>query len=174
MSHQNFRVSSDIYASKEKRFINYIIDIVVFYVAFFAFSFIFGFVYVLVTGDVETVTEIAYDLENLNPWLDRLITAIIYSIFYMICESLLRGRTVGKFITKTKVIMEDGERPKVSDIILRSLCRIIPFEGFSFLGEKGRGWHDSMSDTYVVDIAKFKAKKEGESGIDLIGRSIEE
>jgi len=32
----------------------------------------------------------------------------------------------------------------------RTLCRYIPFEPFSFLGNKPIGWHDSLSKTLVV------------------------
>ena len=65
--------------------------------------------------------------------------------------------------------MEDGSKPIFQDIFLRSLCRFIPFEVFSFLGSEGRGWHDSMSNTYVVDIAKFEAKKKSQSELEQIG-----
>lgn len=57
----------------------------------------------------------------------------------MITEILLKGKTIGKYITKTIVVMEDGSKPKASDIVLRSLCRLIPFDAFSFLGTEGKG-----------------------------------
>jgi hypothetical protein len=42
----------------------------------------------------------------------------------------------------------DGSKPGLRTILLRTLCRFIPFEPFSFFGE--RGWHDGLSDTLVV------------------------
>ena len=91
----------------------------------------------------------------------------------MISEVLLKGRTIAKYITQTKVVMEDGTTPKASDIVLRSLCRLIPFNVFSFLGAEGRGWHDSISNTYVVDVVKFKAKMDSEIDLELLGKSTE-
>ena len=67
------------------------------------------------------------------------------------------------------VVLEDGTKPTTSDIVIRSLCRFIPFEAFSFLGDEGRGWHDSLSDTYVVDVEKLNAIKKAKTDIDLIG-----
>ena len=173
MINDRFKVTPDLFASKEKRFLNYIVDLIIFYLVLLLVTFLFGFIYVLVTSDIDTVDRIATDMENINPWLDRLISAIIYAIFYMFYEGVLKGRTIGKYITKTKVVNEYGETPGLQSTILRSLCRLIPFEQFSFLGEQGRGWHDSMSDTYVVDIVKFEAKKKASEEIDMIGHDHE-
>lgn len=86
---------------------------------------------------------------------------------------LSKGRSIGKYFTKTKVVMEDGSVPKTTDIILRTLCRLIPFNAFSFFNDEARGWHDSMSDTYVVDIEKFEAKRNTQSELDMIGVHLE-
>lgn len=102
---------------------------------------------------------------------DYILGIIILLIYYIIIESITTSRSIGKYLTKTKVVLEDGSTPGVKDVILRSLCRIIPFEVFSFLGETGRGWHDSISDTYVVDIIKFESKRTTNSEINLIGKS---
>ena len=85
-------------------------------------------------------------------------TTNLLLIYYTTIETLT-GRSLGKFITKTKVVIYDGSKPTFNEILVRSLCRLIPLEHFSFLGEDGNGWHDSISKTYVVDIAKFEAKK---------------
>jgi hypothetical protein len=37
-----------------------------------------------------------------------------------------------------------------SEIFIRTLSRFIIFEGLSYLGSVSRGWHDSLSGTYVV------------------------
>jgi uncharacterized RDD family membrane protein YckC len=58
-------------------------------------------------------------------------------------------KTVGKFLTKTKVISIDGEKPKMGTIIIRSLCRIIPFDRLSFVFTTN-GFHDRLSNTTVI------------------------
>jgi uncharacterized RDD family membrane protein YckC len=173
MNSQNLIVLPNVYASKEKRFINYIVDKIIFYALLLVFFFILGIAIELLSADSKWFWDFMDDLENVNPWLDRLYTAIIFIILYMISEIILKGRTIGKYITKTKVVLKDGSKPKVSDIILRSLCRLIPFDALSFLGSEGRGWHDSVSDTYVVDVKKFNAKRDAKHDIDRIGETID-
>lgn len=73
-------------------------------------------------------------------------------------------------LLKTKVINEAGEAPDFKEALLRSLCRLIPFDAFSFLGSDGRGWHDSITNTYVVDVKKFEKAQNTEIEIDLIGQ----
>ena len=63
------------------------------------------------------------------------------------------GRTPGKFLIGTKVVDEEGDPPSFGQIVGRSACRLIPFEPFSFFG--ARGWHDSISHTYVVRTRNF-------------------
>ncbi len=58
-------------------------------------------------------------------------------------------KTVGKFLTKTRVIKMNGEKPENSDIISRTFCRLIPFDRISFLFVKN-GIHDFLSKTKVV------------------------
>ncbi len=169
MTNQNFRVTPDLYATKGNRFANYIIDRIVFYALILGLGFLAGVIVYSFFTDTTAFDAFLYDIENMSRLMDRLITGIIFCILYMIFEILLKGKTIGKYITKTLVVMEDGAKPKASDIILRSLCRLIPFEAFSFLGAEGRGWHDSMSNTYVVDEKKFKAKKNAQSELDQIG-----
>ena len=58
------------------------------------------------------------------------------------------GKSPAKFITRTRVLTLRGEKPGWLDIMGRSLCRIIPFDAFSFLF--GADWHDRFSRTIVV------------------------
>jgi uncharacterized RDD family membrane protein YckC len=60
------------------------------------------------------------------------------------------GRTLGKLITSTKVIAQDVVKPGFGRAMVRTLCRFIPFEPFSFFGAERRGWHDSIAKTWVV------------------------
>jgi uncharacterized RDD family membrane protein YckC len=66
---------------------------------------------------------------------------------------------VGKWITQTIVVDENGEKPNSETILVRSLCRLIPFNAISFLGISGRGWHDTISKTYVVNKKLLDEKK---------------
>ncbi|MGM1055912.1 MAG: RDD family protein [Bacteroidota bacterium] len=75
--------------------------------------------------------------------------------YYAIME-IKYQKTVGKFITKTKVVKMDGTKPDSSDIVGRTFCRLIPFDRISFLFVKN-GFHDYLSKTKVVkDVAELK------------------
>ena len=80
---------------------------------------------------------------------DIVLGIIVMAVYYIPLEAM-SGRTIGKLITGTKVVSENGHRPSFSEVIKRTLSRFIPFEAFSFLGKDSRGWHDTLSKTYVV------------------------
>ena len=72
----------------------------------------------------------------------------IITAYYVFFEAIW-GRTPGKFLMGTVVVTEHGEKPSFGQIIGRTLCRFIPFEPLSCLGE--RGWHDSIPKVLVVN-----------------------
>ncbi|MBI9060916.1 MAG: RDD family protein [Marinilabiliaceae bacterium] len=78
-----------------------------------------------------------------------LISLLATLIFYIIFESLT-GRSPGKFLTNTKVVDVNGNKPDFTTVLRRSLCRVVPFEEFSFFGGIDKGWHDKWSKTKVV------------------------
>ncbi len=74
-----------------------------------------------------------------------LVTVLYYTLF-----ETYAGKTLGKFITKTRIVDENGFQPSMNTVLIRTLCRFIPFEAFSFLVSP-IGWHDRISKTYVID-----------------------
>jgi len=82
---------------------------------------------------------------------------ILYVLYHLVFESFF-GKTPGKFLTKTKVVNKEGEKPSFQQLLKRNLSRLIPLDPFSFLFSK-RGWHDMISETYVV----FDKKEVGKS-----------
>jgi len=126
-------------ASKGKRLANYIIDRVA--VALIVIG------SMLVLLDNETLVEV----EDMNRLLDYLITAFFAVIYYSISETLLNGKTLGKYLTGTRAVTVDNERIDFPAALTRSFSRIVPFEAFSFLGDGNTGWHDKWSETKVVD-----------------------
>jgi len=69
--------------------------------------------------------------------------------YYLLME-LVFQKTVGKFLTKTKVVTKDGEKPDFSHIFIRTVLRIVPFDNVTFLTGTGGGFHDVYSKTMVV------------------------
>ncbi|MFP2997806.1 RDD family protein [Spongiivirga sp. MCCC 1A20706] len=163
---KEFIVTPDIYASKGQRFVNLLIDVVVFYIFFFMLSFIFGIILMIVGVDPELFY---YQLESINPILDRIITSVLLALYYFLIETVFKGKTIGKFASNTRLVTIDGEVPSTINILKRSFSRIIPFDALSFLGSEGRGWHDTIPNLYVVDVKKFEEKKMIQSGLDELG-----
>lgn len=163
---RNFLVTPQIYASKEKRFVNMIIDFAGYYIFSILIGMAVGFIALLgIEGPIDYFS-------NINRVEEYILNLIIGLTYYFLMEIFFQ-KSLGKFITKTIVVLKDGSKPSSGDIFIRSLCRYIPFEAFSFLGDQGRGWHDSLSETYVVDEVKFKIKKETELELELIGKPLE-
>ena len=75
----------------------------------------------------------------------------LYLSYYAILESTT-GRTLGKLITGTKVVDENGGPPSFGQVLGRTLCRCIPFEPFSFFSSDAVGWHDSLANTRVIKV----------------------
>jgi uncharacterized RDD family membrane protein YckC len=59
-----------------------------------------------------------------------------------------KGRTLGKLITGTAAVKDDGTALTFKDVLLRSVCRLIPFEPISILF--GGFWHDTLAHTMVI------------------------
>lgn len=83
-----------------------------------------------------------------------LVSFTVIILYFTIMEGVT-GRTVGKFITGTIVVNEQGYKPEFSQIIGRSFCRLIPFEAFSFLGDSHSGWHDTITKTKVIKRSAY-------------------
>ncbi len=117
------------------RFVNYIIDSIV--VSLLIMIIIFGSLFLLGTN-----FESAYFLV--------MIMLFLSILFYYAFMEYKYQKTVSKFITKTKVVTSNGEKPNLNDIIIRTLCRLIPFDRISFLFTKN-GFHDKLSNTKVIN-----------------------
>ncbi|MBW1297916.1 RDD family protein [Aquimarina litoralis] len=117
------------------RFVNFLID------------FIVGSVLALIVSSV-----FAFFIQPTGPRLISLIGYLLifgtFFAYYSIMEIKFQ-KTIGKFITKTKVVKMNGEKPTEGDIIARTLCRLIPFDRISFVFVKN-GIHDFLSKTTVV------------------------
>ncbi|MBC8109589.1 MAG: RDD family protein [Verrucomicrobia bacterium] len=129
-----------------KRLLNMLIDLAFFYVSILGIGLLLGILLVFAGVNVEEWEESITE----NPILDRVITSLFFVLYYCLFEYFF-GKSFGKILTKTRVLMEDGSKPPFKNLVGRSFARLIPFNVFSFLSEYPRGWHDSMSGTMVID-----------------------
>lgn len=147
------------------RFAHLIIDRIVVFSLFAAFGVFSSLTYQLL--GIEYFIEIAEKLASVNKFTDIIITTLVYLLYLTLMEYFTKGRTVGKYITGSKVISTDGTEPKFQDYVIRNLSRIVPFDALSFFGENG--WHDSWSDTRVINIKNYKTETQSKSEIESIG-----
>ncbi|NJO03475.1 MAG: RDD family protein [Bacteroidia bacterium] len=126
-------------ASHGQRLANFLIDLVVISVASFAVTVAIALAFDAVDSfDDKTFGSVF-----------NLVSTLGFLVYYLVMESGT-GKTVGKYITRTKVVTHNGDLPSTVTVLGRSAARLIPLEFFSFLGAQGVGWHDSLSGTYVI------------------------
>lgn len=162
---QYIDVDETLLASHGQRLGNYFIDIIMQYIIMFFI------------GIFASLLYLAFEIDTLVIWVENmttlqalLLTITIHIIYFGLMETLF-SRTVSKWITGTKVVLQDGSTPDASTILLRTFCRLIPFEHFSFLGGTARGWHDSLSSTYVIDVKKYNAALALRNSLNEIGNT---
>ncbi|MBT2563293.1 RDD family protein [Pedobacter sp. ISL-68] len=129
-------------ASTGKRFVNYIIDVIVFYILAFGLGIVIG---VLKPSLLVGVDDLSL----------RLVSLLFYGIVMFVTEAMSNGRSIGKLVTGTRAVNEDGSDMSFQKIFVRNIVRAIPFNALSALGTPSSPWHDRWSDTMVVDEKKL-------------------
>jgi uncharacterized RDD family membrane protein YckC len=122
-----------------KRFTNLIIDTICYYALVFGFFLLMAFI------GFQDVLE--------NKAAIYFFVFLINFLYYSIFETYL-GKTIGKMITRTRVVTESGDKIDFRTAAARSVSRFIPFEAFSFLGGQAVGLHDKLAHTRVINVAK--------------------
>ncbi|GAA4035210.1 hypothetical protein GCM10022386_20530 [Flavobacterium cheonhonense] len=167
MSNRQYTIPDEIIASNGKRFANVVID----YVARLGLTFVIGMIAAMI-GVLTGNEEILIFFQNITRIQELTIGLVVLLLYYNVFE-IFFGTTVGKLMTKTVVVDEYGEKPTANAVLIRSLCRLIPFEFFSFFGTPCVGWHDSLSKTYVVNKEDLRISKELFHSFEQIGENPE-
>src|SRR5689334_5539452 len=136
---------------KFTRFINYMVDQVAIGVLINALK--FGIAYMKLGQKYrDHIYYKVIDLENIDMEVIRqslYVSLVVTFFYYLIFEGSTRGRTLGKIMTATSAITQDGTPFTIKHAFTRTLCRFIPFEPLSALISY-LPWHDSVSKTAVV------------------------
>lgn len=83
---------------------------------------------------------------------------LIMFLYYFIFE-LTTGQTLGKMLTKTKVVQKNGKKAHFLKILARSILRIIPIDAMSYLLGSEWGLHDLLSSTRLIKTKPKEKKK---------------
>ena len=136
------------YASTWQRFFNLVIDNILMR---YGLSYLTGSAVGMLLGIIfpDYIMRVINEPEAIDLWVIGYAIAIVnWLVYYTICEKAFRGYTLGKLITGTRAVREDGGELTFKDAFLRSLSRLVPFEWFSGFG--GHPWHDTWTKTMVV------------------------
>ncbi len=129
-------------AGQGQRILIFIIDMTAIIILWFALIVGLKLLGVSLTSVDETSEQVSR-----TPYI---LLLLIFWCYYLLTEYFSQ-RTLGKFLTKTKVVSIDGARATLKQLIFRTLSRSIPFEYFSYLVTV-EGIHDKLSKTRVIKI----------------------
>jgi uncharacterized RDD family membrane protein YckC len=136
------------YASTGQRFLNWLIDNLLMR---FGLSWVTGYLVglILVKLFPNFYIDMVYSKGIEFYFLVYIIAIFNYIIYYTFCEKVFGGYTLGKLITGTKAINEDGSELTLKSAFLRSVSRLVPFEALSIWIGDGL-WHDAWTKTMVI------------------------
>jgi uncharacterized RDD family membrane protein YckC len=134
-----------VLASQGKRFFNMVIDGITYGVVYQIFSATVGYF------GVDLIEFFGYDNVALVIISSLLISLSLQVLFFTLMEALFKGKSLGKLITGTRAVNEDGSHISAKTAFLRSLSKMVPFDAFSALGSPSHPWHDRWTRTYVID-----------------------
>lgn len=152
MENKKFTITDDLLASKSQRFLNFIIDVLIIYILAISIG-----TTIIIIGDLTNSNAASNWVKSLT-LIESFFFGLVILFFYYGLTEMYFSRTFAKYFTQTLVVKHDGSRPNMKSVMIRTLSRLIPLEPFSFL-TADRGWHDTLSVTYVVKKHDFIAKK---------------
>ncbi|WP_353777705.1 RDD family protein [Winogradskyella sp. 3972H.M.0a.05] len=68
---------------------------------------------------------VSLDLDFGDLWAIYLLMGLPAFLYYVLLETFWNGKTVGKYIVKTRVVKIDGSRPSFSNYFVRWILRIV-------------------------------------------------
>lgn len=135
-----------VQASHGKRFVNYLVDILAFEIlCAIILSIAANFYSPLRDWLLKTIDAGSFT------YTEQLILIVCYGTYMFIIEAIFKGKSLGKLITGTRAVRQDGTLLNSRDAQLRGLCRMIPFHPFSALTMPCYPWHDRWTKTLVID-----------------------
>lgn len=120
---------------------NFLID----YLSIYCLSTVFG----IMVGYLTSIQYLFFNANQFNPFWDFIIFTFTLFVFYS-TEYLFNGKSLGKFLTQTRVRHNVEMEISFKTYILRTLWRAMPLELISFMPGINEHWHDQFSDTCVV------------------------
>jgi uncharacterized RDD family membrane protein YckC len=140
--------------SIQNRFVHLIIDSFLIHILAIGLNMIHSFT--LTENEIKNIM-ISNDFSAFIHYIKaQYVVGVLLNFAYYFPLELYSKATFGKLLTNTRVISADGKVCNANQILLRTLCRCIPFDNISFLFTNKVGWHDSISKTRVITKLQFE------------------
>lgn len=95
---------------------------------------------------MDMVMRVGWRWEWLGSLRDFPTVFLLLSLtVYYFSQEVVFLRTIGKLHNRSFVVCERG---RIVSVLIRTVARLLPFEAFSFIGNR-EGWHDRLSSTTV-------------------------
>jgi len=137
------KTTSEIFMEKEdleipiwwKRLIGFIIDHII--------------IIIICSLTVSLISQ-AYEV-RLDKLFNPIVVMVPFYIFYYFIQEYIFNTSIGKLIFKLRVVSAvKGDKPTLTQIIIRSFTRLIPIDFFFFFTKRPIGLHDIVSKTVVL------------------------
>jgi len=114
-------------------------------------GFVIDFIIILVIYSLF----VSISAEIYNTRIDKIYSPLLlispFIVFYYSLQEYLFNTSIGKMIFKLKIVSaKTNEKPTFSQILIRSLTRLIPIDIFFYLFKRPIGLHDILSKTVVI------------------------
>jgi uncharacterized RDD family membrane protein YckC len=134
---------SYVRASTGKRLGNYLIDLVVFYFLVLLLSFVLAML-------SPTAMENLFNEDSGSSFILNISFLVLYALYMGAIEAVLKGKSIGKLLTKSRAVNLDGSQISSSKAFARGFSRAVPFCVFSAFGNPSNPWQDRWTDTMKV------------------------
>ncbi len=145
-------------ALRANRAIAYLIDILpILCLVFAVFYFLLGFDDTLsLYFDNKNTPTYRLEYLKIRNWI-RDISFLVWVVYCTFMESSDKQGTFGKSLMGIKVVNDKGEKMTLHQSFIRNISKILSYFALSLgfiwilFDRKRQGWHDKISNTYVVD-----------------------
>ena len=149
MKNKTFTITDTILATQGQRILNLLLDFLFIYIIILSVA-----TSIVLIADVGNAFSVSDWVETLS-WNAILGYGLLIVFMYYFLTEVYFARTLAKLVTRTIVVKNDGTKPSIQMIFIRTVCRFLPLEWLTFLGSIPWGWHDRFSGTYVVQKKKL-------------------
>ena len=144
-------------ASMQKRITSFVIDDIV--ISLFFMIIFYDQIMGLLSGTAETGEVPQVSMEMMNGFIaENIVIVLAIKVIYHTVLIWQNGMTIGKYVTKTKVIsLNSGYRPSFQQAFLRASVRLLSesifYIGFimAFFLPMRQTLHDKLSNCVVID-----------------------